>query len=242
MKTLWIIGAGPESCPAIERGLALGHRVVASDRNPGAPGLRLAHHGVVASVYDPDETLGAARTFARDHGRVDGVLCVAADAPATAARLAAEFGLRGVDATSAHLATDKLAMKERFAADGVPVPWFSAVRDARHLGELVRRHAPPLVIKPVDSRGARGVIRILDGVDPTWAFEAARRHSPSGRVLLERFVAGPQLSTESLVIDGRCHTPGLADRNYEHLERFHPFVIEDGATSRPRSRPRSWSA
>jgi biotin carboxylase len=102
------------------------------------------------------------------------------------------------------------------------------VRDLRHLSELVRRQGPPLVLKPVDSRGARGVVRLGPDTDLAWAFESSRRHSPGGRTLLERFVAGPQLSTESLLVDGACHTPGLADRNYEHLERFRPWVIEDG--------------
>ena len=40
--------------------------------------------------------------------------------------------------------------------------------------------------------------------------------------MAERFLDGPQVSTESLVIDGVAHTVGLADRNYEHLERFAP--------------------
>jgi biotin carboxylase len=47
-------------------------------------------------------------------------------------------------------------------------------------------------------------------------------------VLVERFLDGPQISSESLVVDGTVHTIGLADRNYEHLERFAPHIIENG--------------
>ena len=46
--------------------------------------------------------------------------------------------------------------------------------------------------------------------------------------MLERFLPGPQVSTESLVIDGVAYTPGFSDRNYEYLERYAPHIIENG--------------
>ncbi len=64
--------------------------------------------------------------------------------------------------------------------------------------------------------------------NPRWAFEQARAHSPSGRVMAERYLAGPQVSTESIVIDGRAFTPGFSDRNYGLLERYTPYFVEDG--------------
>ncbi len=228
MTTLWVLSGGPEACPVIRRAQELGLRVVASDVRPEAPGLALADHGVIASVYDPDATFEAARSFAAKEGAPDGVLCAAADAPQTAARLADAFGLVGVDAASADLATDKLAMKERLADSGVPVPWFHPVRDAAHLAEIVRKEGRPLLVKPVDSRGARGVVRLLEDVDLAWAYDEARRHSPTDRVMVERTLPGPQVSTESLVLGERVETPGFADRNYELLETYAPFVVEDG--------------
>lgn len=228
MTTLWVISAGPEACPVIERAQALGLRVVASDLRPEAPGLALADHAVIASVYDPDDTLAAARRWAAAEGPPDGVLCAAADAPLTAARLASEFGLVGVSECSARLATDKLAMKRRLVDDGVPVPWFHEVRDAAHLAELLRKEGAPLIAKPVDSRGARGVIRIEGDLELDWVYAQARSHSPTGRVMVERFLDGPQVSTESLVLEQSVETPGFADRNYEFLERFAPFVVENG--------------
>jgi biotin carboxylase len=46
--------------------------------------------------------------------------------------------------------------------------------------------------------------------------------------MVEEFLPGPQISTESIVLDGVAHTPGLADRNYEMLEAFAPHIIENG--------------
>jgi biotin carboxylase len=60
------------------------------------------------------------------------------------------------------------------------------------------------------------------------AFFLARSHSPTDRVMVEQYLSGPQVSTESIVVDGICHTPGFSDRNYEFLERYAPFFIENG--------------
>jgi biotin carboxylase len=86
----------------------------------------------------------------------------------------------------------------------------------------------PLVIKPVDSRGARGVLRLTEAVDLNWAYEFSASQSPSGRVMVEEFLDGPQISTESIVLEGVAYTPGLADRNYEFLDAFAPHIIENG--------------
>jgi biotin carboxylase len=80
----------------------------------------------------------------------------------------------------------------------------------------------------VDSRGSRGVQRVAQVADLDKAFWFARSHSPSERVMVEQYLDGPQVSTESVVVGGTCFTPGFSDRNYEYLERYTPFFIENG--------------
>ena len=46
--------------------------------------------------------------------------------------------------------------------------------------------------------------------------------------MVERFPFGPQVSTESLVVDGLSYTKGFSDRNYEFLGRYAPHIIENG--------------
>ena len=228
MKTLLIVGGGVETVPGIELAKSMGLHIVVSDINPDAPGFRVADDCLLASTYDVPATVAAARTYHKQVRALNGVMCIACDVPVAVASVAAALELPGISIKSARLATDKLAMKERFALDGVPIPWFSPVNSSKELCELVRKQGLPLVIKPVDSRGSRGVLRLTPSVDLEWAYEAAYGHSPSGRVMLEGFLPGPQVSTESLVIDGHVYTPGFADRNYEYLERYAPHIIENG--------------
>jgi biotin carboxylase len=228
MKTLLIISGGIEAADAAKRAKEMGLYVVVSDRDPEAPGFAFADSCLIADVYGPSETAAAAERYNRKIRKIDGVICVAADAPVTTATVTARLKLPGISIATAELACDKLAMKQRFAASGVPVPWFCEVRTVQELQRVAIERGRNLVIKPVDSRGSRGVQRVAQVEDLTKAFLLARSHSPTDRVMVEEYLDGPQVSTESVVIDGRCFTPGFSDRNYEYLDTYAPFFIENG--------------
>ena len=227
-KTLLIVSGGIEAADAARRARDLGHYVVVSDRDPEAPGFKFADSCLIADVYGASETAAAAERFSRKIRKIDGVICVAADAPVTAATVAQRLNLPGMPVATAQLACDKLAMKRRFAECGVPVPWFADVPTPQALQRIAVERGRDLVIKPVDSRGSRGVQRVARVADLDKAFLFARQHSPSERVMVEQYLEGPQVSTESVVVNGRCFTPGFSDRNYEYLERYAPYFIENG--------------
>jgi biotin carboxylase len=227
-KTLLIVSGGIEAADAAKRAKEMGLYVVVSDRDPHAPGFEYADSCIIADVYAPDETAAAAQRYARKLRPIDGVICVAADAPMTVAAVNKRLGLAGISEESARLACDKLAMKEKFLAAGVPIPWFSAAATPQALQRIAIERGRNLVIKPVDSRGSRGVQRVEQVEDLTKAFYFAQEHSPTDRVMVEQYLSGPQVSTESIVVNGVCHTPGFSDRNYEYLERYAPYFIENG--------------
>ena len=227
-KTLLIISGGIEAADAARRAKEMGHTVVVSDRDPQAPGFAFADSCLIADVYGPTETAAAAERYSRKIRKIDGVICVAADAPVTAATVAQRLRLPGLPVHVAELACDKLAMKKCFRSAGVNIPWFSEVSTPQELQRLAIERGRDLVIKPVDSRGSRGVQRVAQVQDLAQAFLLARSHSPSERVMVEQYLDGPQVSTESIVLDGVCHTPGFSDRNYEFLDRYAPFFIENG--------------
>jgi len=227
-RTLWVVSGGDEAVPGIRRAREMGLNVVVSDANPAAPGFAWADDAVLASTYDVQETLKAVRSYVRGKRPVDGILCMAADVPVTVATVAAELGLPGIPVEAANLSRDKLMMKQRFVDEGIPVPWFAPVESAEQLASILRDREHELVVKPVDSRGARGVQRLSDRSDLRNAWAQARSESPTGRVMVEEFLRGAQVSTESILMDDAAYTPGFADRNYEFLDRFAPYVIENG--------------
>jgi biotin carboxylase len=227
-KTLLIVSGGIEAADAAKRAKEMGHMVVVSDIDPNAPGFAFADSCLIADVYRAEETAAAAERYNRKIRKIDGVLCVAADAPITAAKVAERLGLPGLPVHVAELACDKLAMKKCFRDAGVAVPWFQEVATPQELQRVAVERGRDLVIKPVDSRGSRGVQRVALVADLAKAFVLAQSYSPTQRVMVEQYLDGPQVSTESLVTGGQCFTPGFSDRNYEFLERYAPFFIENG--------------
>lgn len=227
-KTFLFISAGLEAVPAILRARELGLYVVATDADSNAPGFKYTDQKLIADTYDIAQTLQVVTQFHAQIRPIDGVLCVAADVPKTVSAVAKELGISGISAHSAFLVSDKLAMKQQFAKDQVLIPWFCKIESLHHLKIEFNQKKFPLILKPIDSRGARGVIRLSKDVDLAWAYQESLAYSPSQRVMLEQYLAGSQVSTESIIIDGHAYTPGFSDRNYEYLQRFSPFVIENG--------------
>ena len=241
-KTLLFIGAGLETVHGIRHAQRRGLKVVATDLNPDAPGLEAADAQLIASTYDIDGTVAAVKQYVKAKGPVHGVISIGVDVPRTVAAVAEALGLPGISTASAALSADKLAMKERFARDGVPIPWFAPVETAAELARLAQKKPGTLVVKPVDSRGSRGVQRLTPKMDAVAVFEHAKEQSPTGRVMVEAYLDGPQISTESLVLKGTAHTPGFSDRNYPYLEQYAPFFIENGGQLPSHLAPRARDA
>ena len=82
----------------------------------------------------------------------------------------------------------------------------------------------------MDRSGSRGVFK-LDGTrNINRLFHESKSESFSGQVMVEKYLKGLQISTETILYDDEAETPGFADRNYELLDRFAPRIIENGGT------------
>jgi len=239
MKTIIALGGSIESLPILRRARELGHRLVVVDGNEHAPGFELADGRVVSSCYDAQETAGHLRLVLAGYHHAnypdktklyDAVLCAATDAPYVAAAVAEAFGLPGLTVGQAALGADKWEQKMKLRQCGITIPRFAAISNLDWV-DLVWSDWPNAIIKPRDSRGARGVARLSDGVDRKGVIDQARAQSPTGRVMVEEWLDGPQLSTESLVQDGKVLFTAVGLRNYSRLEEFAPYCIEDGFDS-----------
>ncbi len=227
MKTVLFVGGGIEAVRGIEMAKSLGYRAVVMDGNPQAPGGAVADDFICGNPYDEEEVKARATEYARTNP-IDGVLTIGCDATLGVAEAAKALNLPGHTPETALLTTNKLAMKERLKCEGIPVPWFTEVQNLEHLHNLADDSGYGLVLKPVDSRGARGVVRLSKSVGLDWAYEHSLSHSNSGRIIVERWIDGPQISTESVIWDSRSVLCGVADRDYSRTQNLLPFVIEDG--------------
>ena len=207
-RTVLFIGAGRHQRRAIQRVRELGARVVAVDRNPGAPGLRDAD---VAEVVDFQD-VAAVAAVGRKHG-VEGVLTVSADrAVPVVAAVAEVLELPGIGASTAHVMTNKTAMRRRLAEAGVAQPRFTAATGAAAARAGLELVGLPAVVKPSDSSGQRGVFLLGSMEELETCYESARKESPSGEVMIESFQPGRELNALVVAHAGAMRLVTLSDR------------------------------
>jgi biotin carboxylase len=191
LSTVLFVGAGRNQRRAIARVRELGARVVAVDRNAEAPGFEEADEGVAVDFADAE----AVAEVGRAHG-VEGVLTLAADrAVPVVARVAELLGLPGIGSASAHLATNKIAMRRVFAEQGVPQPRFAAVRDYASAKAACGTIGFPAVLKPADSAGQRGLFLVHDMDELARSLPLALAASPTQEAVLEEFHEGREVNT-----------------------------------------------
>jgi len=227
-KTLLVLGASSDQIFMIKTAQAMGLRVLAVDMNPRSKGFQVADDYSVISTRD----IPALRRFLDEYRssghKIAGVTTMGSEIPDVVATLAQYLGTPSVSPESARLAMNKYEMKVRFREKGIPIPWFQEASTSKDLRRAVSEQGYPLVIKPVDRSGSRGVFLLNEGCDLDSLLAQSKAFSQSGRVQAEKFLDGPQISTETIMYRAQGVTPGFADRNYEHPERFQPQIMENG--------------
>lgn len=224
-KTIMIIGAGLLQVPLIKTAKNMGLQVIVTDYNSEALGMKYADIPIVMSTRDIEGSVRVAR-MQNEQTPIHGVLTSGTDASMTVAAVANALGLPGIKYEDAEAATNKIKMRTRFRENGVPSPMFRPVWTIAEAKAACKELGFPLVIKPSDNMGARGVMLLQDKNDISDGFHAAKKASPSGEIIIEEYMEGDELSVDTVVYDGNVTFTGIADRIIEDL----PFFIEKGHT------------
>ena len=162
--------------------------------------------------------------------KIDGIMTLASDMPMrTVAAVARELGLVGIDEATALKATNKACMRQALQAAGVPIPLFARVESEEEFYKAVEKMhnlASQCIVKPADNSGSRGVtlLKSFDGklLKDTYAY--SRTYSRSGEVIVEEYMEGPEVSVETLSINGVCHVIQITDK----LTTGAPYFVEMG--------------
>jgi len=222
MKTIMFLGAGEEQCEAIDIALDLGLKVIAVDGNPMAPGLKIADVGINADIKDVEAMIEIGKKY-----KVDGVMTHAVEIPQVVAKVAKALNLPGLDPDVAERATNKLKRIKCLTKHGVPCPRFETAKTVEEAKRKAEKIGFPCVFKPIDNAGARGVIKVINKDEVWGAFNHTLNYTQKNVILIEEYLEGKELSTESIIYNDKIYTIAFADRNYDK-KRFEPFFIEDG--------------
>ena len=211
---LHILGGGPGQLSAVKKCRALGITSFVTDKNLQAPGALAADYSAEASTFSAEETIRAAGRFQIQSGRrIDALLVTGTDQPVlTAAETAEHFGIRYfLSPEQARLVTNKKAMKTAFTAAGIPSAPFRFIAPGYDEDSL-EGLCFPLVSKPLDSQGQRGVYRLDSPEAVGECINEVLGYSRKDEILIEEYYPSDEITLSGWLEGGRLYILSVTDR------------------------------
>lgn len=206
MKKILVIGAGFLQSYVIKEAKRLGYYVIAVDGNPKAEGFIYADEFTVINITDEQACL----SFAKEKN-IDGVLTAATDyGVLTAALIAQELGLNGINYESAKVIKNKYLVRKKLSE--------SSSDDTENCYELTKEEdiervqaqlSYPVMVKPCDGSGSRGASRVSNQDEFKEACLGALDQSLTQKVLIEPFIFGEEYGVESFVYNNDIYVLGI---------------------------------
>lgn len=232
MKKLLMLGGSLYQTYAIKEAKRLGYYVITCDYLPENPGHKYADEYHNVSTTDKDAVLKLAKEL-----DVDGIVAYASDPAApTAAYVCEELGLPTSPYKSVEILSNKDLFRDFLQQHGFICPkamGFTTYEDA--LAHIDKFHFP-VMVKPVDSSGSKGINKMTDKSQLKSFVEDALSYSRSKRFLIEEFIVkkGHQISGDAFSVDGKLvfHCLGNefydpnCDKDFAPLGECWPFQME----------------
>ncbi|MEU9050139.1 ATP-grasp domain-containing protein [Streptomyces sp. NPDC048384] len=207
---LIVLGASEEQIPLYREARRRGIPTIAVDMRTDAPAFPFADATLKISTRNTDAIADALGDV-----RPAGIVCGASDAAlASWHALALRYGTAYVYPESALAAGDKAAFHAVAASCGITGYGWTASDNPEEVAAKAAELRFPLVVKPVDGSGSKGVTRVTASGDLPAAVAYARSYSVSQTVIAEEFVQGRPLAIEVFMRDGRALLTCIKDKEF----------------------------
>lgn len=220
MKALVIAGGLPQ-IELIKQLKERGIEALLVDGSPAAVARPYADKFFHVDVFDME----AIKVIAIKE-KVDFLITVCADQVLlVVAKVSEDIGLPCyIDYETCQNVSDKIRMKRIFKASGVPTTDYV---ETDHLDlDVIGKLKYPLVVKPVDAYSSKGVRKAENLEELKQYYEEAHQIGRSGRVIVEEFFAGDEISVDAFVVDGKAKILNVT--NSEKVKDKDRFVIFRG--------------
>jgi biotin carboxylase len=234
MKSLLLLGAGLGSPDVVSRLKDLGLKIVLVELKDVFDRKRACNADeIIITDYRLDSFVDFA-IHLRNIWHYDHVLAISEFGVAVAARLNKLLGLRGSDVKSISLLNDKRLMRERLASSGFSHIAYKQLKTAADIRQLVDAAGWPIIIKPQNGAGSRGIHLAHSFEDAEHAFFELRACGET--VLAEEYVDGKEYSVETFSFDSRHSVVAITEKivNEQFIEVGHvvPAMLDAEAAAR----------
>jgi len=216
MKKLAIIGASYLQQPLVEKCKELGVYSICFAWEEGAVCKDLCDKFYPISTIEKEAILKVCQ-----EEKIDGITTIASDvATLTVNYVAEKMGLVGNPDKYSQTATNKYLMRQCFMEHNVPSPKFCLTDGV--VPEVAKFFRFPVIVKPTDRSGSRGVEKVEKLDDLQKAVERACNESFQKKAVIEEFVEGREISVESISFKGKHCVLQITDK----VTTEAPFFVE----------------
>ena len=193
MKRLLLLGGDHFLIPVVKAAKALGYYVITCDYLPGNVAHKLSDAYINYSTTDQEGILKAAREL-----KIDGVLTYTDSGAISAAYVAENLGLpQSGPLESVKILQNKDLFRKFLTDNGFNAPVSGGYTRLFELLDEKDRFSLPVIVKPADSAGSKGVTKVSDWEQIEKAVEWALHYSPSGRFIVEEWIEKKGCSSDS---------------------------------------------
>lgn len=220
-RRLVILGSMDEFVRLASLAKKRGAFVIVCDGYRNGPAKAIADKSYDIDVRNVDAIIEMCR-----HENVDGVVSSFSDVLAESlASVRMALGMKPyLDSDKLRYLRDKTLMKEMFRELNVPVP-YSTVLHPESVREDLAHMLFPVVIKPTDSYGSRGVFLMNDESQVLDYFAEVSQYSSDGCVLCEEYNDGHEFNMMNWIVNGEPVVLNIADREKTQGDALKtPFV------------------
>ena len=214
MKKLMILGGSSFIVPVIEKAHELGCYVITCDYLPDNIAHKYSDEYCNVSVIDKEAVLEAARKH-----KIDGIISFACDPGVVSAAYTAEkMGLPFQGPyESVRILQDKGLFRKFLTDNGFNCPHAKSYDDKKTPFDDIDFFDWPVIVKPVDSAGSKGVTRVDDPAKLSEAIEIALDAGHNGRFIIEDFLTfkGSHSGGDFFTIDGKIVFGALEDQLFD---------------------------
>ncbi|QNM06858.1 ATP-grasp domain-containing protein [Qiania dongpingensis] len=215
MKKIMSLGGNYYQMTAVKAAKRLGYHVIDVDYLPDNPAHKYADEYYNISTLDKKAVLELARKL-----QIDGIMSYGSDVSApTAAYVAEILGLPTNPLTSVEILTRKDRFRDFLKENDFRVPKSMDIIDVKEAKDFLCELGRPIMIKPVDASGSKGVSKVISIGEVEDAFREAKSYSKCGNIIAEEFVqrSNYQIAGDAFLVDGEIRIFGLANEHFDRL-------------------------
>ncbi len=223
MKKILLLGGSYFQVPSVKKAKEMGLYTITCDYLPNNPGHKYADEYHNVSTTDKEAVLKLAKDL-----KIDAIVCYASDPAApTCAYVAEKMGLPGHPYESVEILSNKDKFRKFLKDNGFNTPRAKGYTDFREAIADWNEYKKPVMIKPVDSSGSRGVRKINDINEIQSAVENALSFSRVKRFIMEEYIdiVLPQIQGEGFSVNGNLKFADFSRHFFsEKNASINPFV------------------